>query len=127
MHDWPLCLNPREHLPSGAAAGQDNGMDFILRNLRHLNACVEASSPCPCRSLAWRRPRQGAARPRIARASLLVRRTGGSLLTSLIPMLSGAAGGVDIGAWVGQLVGGGVSGAIVSAIVGLILNNMRKA
>ena len=52
---------------------------------------------------------------------------GGSLLTSLIPMLSGAAGNMDIGALVGQAVGGGVSGAIVSAIVGVIMNNMRKA
>ena len=43
-----------------------------------------------------------------------------------IPMLQGAAGGVDIGAYVGQLVGGGVSGAIVSAIVGLILNRMKS-
>ncbi|SRR5271170_1223282 len=33
---------------------------------------------------------------------------GGSLLTSLIPMLSGGAGGVDIAALAGQLVGGGV-------------------
>ena len=51
---------------------------------------------------------------------------GGSLLTSLIPMLQGATGAMDIGAFVGQLVGGGASGAIVSAIVGIIMNAMKK-
>jgi hypothetical protein len=52
---------------------------------------------------------------------------GGSLLSSLIPMLSGGAGGLDISAMAGQFVGGGVSGAIVTAIVGMIMNNMKKA
>ncbi|OAI22919.1 hypothetical protein A1351_20335 [Methylosinus sp. R-45379] len=48
---------------------------------------------------------------------------GGSILTSLIPALAGAAGnGFDIAVFAGQLVGGGVSGAIVTAIVGLIRN-----
>ena len=52
---------------------------------------------------------------------------GGSLLTSLIPMLHAATGGMDLGALAGQLVGGGVSGAIVSAIVGMVMNNMKSA
>ncbi|CAN2532229.1 hypothetical+protein [Methylocapsa aurea] len=49
---------------------------------------------------------------------------GGSLLSSLVPALAGAAGngGFDIAVFAGQLVGGGVSGAIVTAIVGLIRN-----
>ena len=51
---------------------------------------------------------------------------GGSLLTSLIPMLSGA-GGIDIGQLAGQLVGGGVSGAVVTAIVGMIMKSMKGA
>jgi hypothetical protein len=53
---------------------------------------------------------------------------GGQLLTALIPMLQGAAGGgLDIGAIHGQVVGGGVGGAILTAIVGLIKNSMAKA
>lgn len=48
-------------------------------------------------------------------------------MTSLIPMLSGAGGSVDIASIIGQLVGGGVSGAIVTAIVGAIMGNMRRA
>ena len=50
--------------------------------------------------------------------------TGGTLLTTLLPLLQGTAGTVDIGALVGQAVGGGVAGAILTAIVGLIKNNM---
>jgi hypothetical protein len=42
-------------------------------------------------------------------------------------MLSGAAGGMDLGALAGQLVGGGVSGAIVTAIVGMIMKSMKPA
>lgn len=49
---------------------------------------------------------------------------GGTLLTSLIPLLAGTAGNVDIGSIVGQAVGGGVSGAILTAIVGIIKNQM---
>ncbi|HXX51194.1 MAG TPA: hypothetical protein VEI98_07910 [Xanthobacteraceae bacterium] len=49
---------------------------------------------------------------------------GGTLLTSLLPILQGVAGNVDIGQLVGQAVGGGVSGAILTAIVGLIKNAM---
>jgi hypothetical protein len=49
---------------------------------------------------------------------------GGQILTALVPMLSGAAGSVDIGALLGQAVGGGVAGAIVTAVVGLIKNKM---
>ena len=49
---------------------------------------------------------------------------GGTLLTSLLPLLQGVAGNVDIGQLVGQAVGGGVSGAILTAIVGLIKNAM---
>ncbi|MBR1121126.1 hypothetical protein JQ628_06345 [Bradyrhizobium lablabi] len=50
---------------------------------------------------------------------------GGTLLTALLPMLQGAAGGdIDIAALAGQAVGGGVAGAIVTAIVGLIKNSM---
>jgi hypothetical protein len=49
---------------------------------------------------------------------------GGTLLTALLPMLQGAAGGnVDIAALAGQAVGGGVAGAIVTAIVGMIKNS----
>ena len=48
---------------------------------------------------------------------------GGTLLTALLPMLQGAAGGdVDIAALAGQAVGGGVAGAIVTAIIGMIKN-----
>src|ERR1700745_1333155 len=47
---------------------------------------------------------------------------GGSLLTVFLPILQGAAGGVDIGQLLGQAVGGGVAGAIVTAIVGVIKN-----
>jgi hypothetical protein len=49
---------------------------------------------------------------------------GGQILTALVPMLSGAAGNVDIGALAGQAVGGGVAGAIVTAIIGLIKNKL---
>ena len=49
---------------------------------------------------------------------------GGTLLTTLLPLLQGAAGNVDVGAVVGQAVGGGVSGAVLTAIVGLIKNAM---
>ena len=49
---------------------------------------------------------------------------GGQILTALVPMLSGAAGSVDVGALLGQAVGGGVTGAIVTAVVGLIKNKM---
>ena len=49
---------------------------------------------------------------------------GGQILTALVPMLSGAAGGVDVGALLGQAVGGGVAGAIVTAVVALIKNKM---
>ena len=49
---------------------------------------------------------------------------GGTLLTTLFPLLQGAAGDVDVGALVGQAVGGGVSGAILTAIIGLIKNGM---
>ena len=53
---------------------------------------------------------------------------GGQLLTALIPMLQGTAGGgFDIGAIIGQVVGGGVGGAILTAIVGMIKNSMAKA
>jgi hypothetical protein len=53
---------------------------------------------------------------------------GGTLLTMLLPMLQGAAGGnVDIGALAGQAVGGGVAGAIVTALVGAIKNGMAGA
>jgi hypothetical protein len=49
---------------------------------------------------------------------------GGTLLTALLPMLQGAAGGnLDIAALAGQAVGGGVAGAIVTAIVGMIKNS----
>jgi hypothetical protein len=41
-----------------------------------------------------------------------------------LPILQGAAGGVDIGQLLAQAVGGGVAGAIVTAIVGLIKNAM---
>ena len=49
---------------------------------------------------------------------------GGTLLTTLLPLLQGAAGNVDVGAVVGQAVGGGISGAVLTAIVGLIKNAM---
>jgi hypothetical protein len=49
---------------------------------------------------------------------------GGQILTALIPLLSGAAGNIDIGALVGQAVGGGVAGAILTAVIGLIKNKM---
>jgi hypothetical protein len=49
---------------------------------------------------------------------------GGTVLTALLPMLQGAAGGVDIGQLLGQAVGGGVAGAVVTAIVGVIKNAM---
>ncbi len=51
---------------------------------------------------------------------------GGSLLSSLIPIVSGA-GGIDIAQLAGQLIGGGVSGAIVTAIVGMIMKSMKSA
>jgi hypothetical protein len=36
MHGWPRCRHPHYHLPSGASAGQDDGMDFTLSDLGHL-------------------------------------------------------------------------------------------
>ena len=47
---------------------------------------------------------------------------GGQILGMFIPMLSGAAANIDIGALVGQAAGGGVAGAILTAIVGIIKN-----
>jgi hypothetical protein len=53
---------------------------------------------------------------------------GGTLLTALMPMLMGAAGGeVDLASLAGQAVGGGVAGAVVTAIVGMIKNSMARA
>jgi hypothetical protein len=49
---------------------------------------------------------------------------GGTLLTTLLPLLQGGAGNVDLGPLIGQAVGGGVSGAILTAIIGLIKNGM---
>lgn len=49
---------------------------------------------------------------------------GGTLLTSLIPLLAGTADNVDIGSIIGQAVGGGASGAILTAIIGIIKNAM---
>jgi uncharacterized membrane protein YeaQ/YmgE (transglycosylase-associated protein family) len=49
---------------------------------------------------------------------------GGTLLTTLLPLLQGAAGNVDLGPLIGQAVGGGISGAVLTAIVGLIKNGM---
>ena len=49
---------------------------------------------------------------------------GGTLLTTLLPLLQGAAGNTDLGPLLGQAVGGGVSGAVLTAIVGLIKNGM---
>ena len=49
---------------------------------------------------------------------------GGQILTALLPMLSNAAGSVDVGTLLGQAVGGGVAGAVVTAVVGLIKNKM---
>ncbi|PWB80863.1 MAG: hypothetical protein C3F11_16885 [Methylocystaceae bacterium] len=53
---------------------------------------------------------------------------GGSILSSLVPALAGAAngGGFDIAVLAGQIVGGGVSGAVVTAIVGLIRNALAQ-
>src|SRR5262249_1887982 len=48
---------------------------------------------------------------------------GGQIL-ALLPILSNAAGSVDVGTLLGQAVGGGVAGAIVTAVVGLIKNKM---
>jgi hypothetical protein len=39
-----------------------------------------------------------------------------------LPILQGAAGGVDVNQLLGQAVGGGVAGAILTAIVGVIKN-----
>ena len=49
---------------------------------------------------------------------------GGQILTALLPILSNAAGSVDVGTLLGQAVGGGVAGAVVTAVVGLIKNKM---
>src|SRR5262249_13566409 len=43
---------------------------------------------------------------------------GGTLLTALLPILQGAAGGVDVGQLLGQAVGGGVAGGRESFGVG---------
>jgi hypothetical protein len=51
---------------------------------------------------------------------------GGQILTALLPMLSNAAGSVDVGTLLGQAVGGGVTGAIVTAVVGLIKTRWPK-
>jgi len=51
---------------------------------------------------------------------------GGQLLTMLIPMLAGGAGGVDLGSLIGQIVGGGASGAVLTAIVALVKNAMSR-
>ena len=49
---------------------------------------------------------------------------GGTVLQSLIPMLAGAGGDLDVGPLLGQAVGGGVAGAILTFIVGLVKNMM---
>ena len=56
----------------------------------------------------------------------LVGRAGDAVIagTTLLPMLAGTAGNVDIGSVIGQAVGGGVAGAIVTFVVGLIKNTM---
>jgi hypothetical protein len=52
---------------------------------------------------------------------------GGQVLQSLIPALSGLAGGsMDIGSLVGQAAGGGASGAILTILVGLVKNMASK-
>src|SRR5262245_66665123 len=53
---------------------------------------------------------------------------GGTLLTMLLPMLQGAAGGnIDIGALAGQAVGGGGAGAVVTAPLGASKKGMAGA
>ncbi len=49
---------------------------------------------------------------------------GGQILTTLVPMLSGAGTNFDVGALIGQAAGGGVAGAILTAVVGFIMNKM---
>src|SRR5262245_66400620 len=49
---------------------------------------------------------------------------GGQILTALLPMLSSAAGSVDVATLLGQAVGGGIAAAVVTAVVGLIKNKM---
>jgi hypothetical protein len=49
---------------------------------------------------------------------------GGQILQSLIPLLAGAGGNVDVGALLGQAVGGGVAGAILTAVIGAVKNMM---
>ena len=51
---------------------------------------------------------------------------GGQILTTLLPMLAGTGGNVDIGSVIGQAAGGGVAGAILTIVVGLIKNTMAK-
>lgn len=49
---------------------------------------------------------------------------GGTLLTTLLPLLQGASNSVDLGPLIGEAVGGGVSGAVLTAVIGLIKNAM---
>lgn len=51
---------------------------------------------------------------------------GGTLLTSLLPFLQGAAtnGQFNLGSLIGQFIGGGIAGAILTALVGLVKNAM---
>ena len=51
---------------------------------------------------------------------------GGTILSAIVPALSGS-GGVDLGSIVGEVAGGGVGGAILLVIVGLIRQAMGGA
>jgi len=48
----------------------------------------------------------------------------GQVLQALLPSLTDAAGGLDIGALLSQIVGGGAGGAILTVIAGLVKNAM---
>lgn len=51
---------------------------------------------------------------------------GGQILTAVLGLGAGGAGGLDIGALVSQFAGGGVSGALLTVIVALIKAKFAK-
>jgi hypothetical protein len=48
----------------------------------------------------------------------------GQALQTLLPVLTGGAGGLDLGALLGQIAGGGAGGAILTVVAGFVKSAM---